>query len=268
MVRNPYFKTCPTAQDAYRASVSPALKALDLPNAINYLDAAHGGFFGWNSARTEYDMKDIANELTATWKQAGGQALKQFRGLAVNVKSYNAWDMSPGETFVDENSVCADLFNKCRNEQRYIMWLSRALEAINSSIPYHTIMDSTRNRVQGIRYYWHDWCNNLWAGFGPVPGVAVSQAVYAKDKNFDTFVWATPAGFSDGTSDHASPNWKANCSSEIAYKPMPEKGVWSQAYFESLLSNTGWSAALALESAHVQDDFGVESKLVRRCDGK
>ncbi|KAJ4287635.1 hypothetical protein N0V90_012338 [Kalmusia sp. IMI 367209] len=266
VVRNPYFKECATAQNAYRTNVPAAVKALDLPNTINYLDAAHGGYFGWTELRTKYDPKDIARELTATWENAGGSALKQFRGVAVNVKSYNSWDAAPGEAFSDEKAVCADLFNRARNEQQYISILGKSFKAINSSFPLHAIMDSSRNAVIGIRQYWHDWCNNLWAGIGNRPTLEVQQLIHARNKDFDALVWATPIGFSDGTSDTASPYWHANCSSKIAFQPMPENGVFSQSYFESLLSNARWSALQAFDEGFVEKDS--TSKLTRRCDGR
>lgn len=267
VVRNPYYKECATAQLAYRSNVPQALKALDLPNAITYLDAKHAGWFGWNPSRTPYDPKDIARELTAAWQSAGGAALKQFRGISVNVKSYNSWDMSPGEAFGDELAVCADLFNKARNEQQYVAQLGQSLKAINSSFPLHAIFDSSRSGVQGIRQYWHDWCNNRWAGLGARPTVELQRTVHARDKNFDAFVWATPVGFSDGASEEGFAGWHANCSSDIAHKPMPGKGVFSQEYFESLLRNARPSVIL-----QDSDEGVVENRhpvrLERRCDGK
>ena len=266
MVRNPYYKECAQAQSAYRSSVPKAINTLDIPNAITYLDAKHGGWFGWSASRTIYDPKDIARELTSTWQAAGGSSLTQFRGVSVNVRSYNSWDMSPGETFTDENAICADLFNKARNEQRYITILGQSFKAINSTFPLHAIFDSSRTAVQGIRMYWHDWCNNLWAGFGPRPTAQMAQQIHSRDKNFDAFVWATPVGFSDGSSDATLAGSRANCSSEIAFKPMPARNVFSQEYFESLLRNKRWTTLGAKSNVPLEDGHG--RKLIKRCDGK
>ncbi|OAG10876.1 cellulase [Paraphaeosphaeria sporulosa] len=266
VVRNPYYKECTTSQLEYRSSIPQALKALDLPNTITYLDAKHAGWFGWNPNRTPYDTKNIARELTVAWERAGGAALKQFRGVSVNVKSYNSWDMSPGEAFRDESAVCADLFNKARNEQRYVALLGQSFKAINSTFPLHAIFDSSRSGVQSIRQYWHDWCNNKWAGLGPRPTLELQRRVHARDPNFDAFVWATPVGFSDGTSEVGGLGWHANCSSEVAYIPMPEKGAFSQNYFETLLRSSRGVKSRGFGNGVVGGEQGV--KLERRCDGK
>lgn len=173
--------------------------------------------------------------------------------------------MVPGETFTDENAICADLFNKARNEQRYVTILGQSFKAINSSFPLHAIYDSSRTAVQGIRMYWHDWCNNFWAGFGARPTVQMARQVHTKDKNFDAFVWATPVGFSDGSSDAAAGGWRANCSSEIAFEPMPGRNVFSREYFELLLRNRRWQGREITSSPLFGD--GSTRKLIRRCDG-
>jgi cellulose 1,4-beta-cellobiosidase len=94
---------CDHVRDVWYSNVPRALKALDLPNVIMYLDGAHGGIFGW-TGRTWQGTTSVvpewfhgdegspirgATEFTATWQAAG--PLSQFRGLAVNVRNYNAW---------------------------------------------------------------------------------------------------------------------------------------------------------------------------------
>ncbi|KAF2121323.1 1, 4-beta cellobiohydrolase [Lophiotrema nucula] len=283
VVRNPYLKTCETAQKTYFDNIPSALKLFDLPNSITYLDAAHGGFFGWtrgtykDSNERLNSPRDITSHLHQIWLAAGGPSLKQFRGIATNVKSYNSWDLSPGEAFQDETTVCADLFNRARNEQQYLRILKDEFKRINSSMPVHAIMDVTRNTNSGIRQYWHDWCNVNHASFGRVPSLELTKYIHEKNSNFDTLVWATPAGFSDGTSDERSASYKLNCTGPAALQPMPEKNAWSQAYFEMMLRETRWDPYL-VGSRNVDesrqfswkrsDDTDVQHEgLVRRCDG-
>lgn len=96
-------KSCKPLRDDWHQNVPMALKALDLPNVIMYLDGGNGGVFGWTGRAWEgkttqppkwfhqHEGTAIqgATELAETWKAAG--PLSQFRGLAINVAGYNSW---------------------------------------------------------------------------------------------------------------------------------------------------------------------------------
>ncbi|OAK96863.1 glycoside hydrolase family 6 protein [Phaeosphaeriaceae sp. SRC1lsM3a] len=214
--------TCKHVRDSWHRNVPQALKALDLPNVITYLDGANGAVFGWIGRSWQGSTK-----LTETWKAAG--TLTQFRGLATNVRGYNSWDLSPPESFNGENT-CYDLYNKGRNEKRYLSYLYTAgLKVINSSMPFHNIMDTSRNGQPGVREKWSDWCNVNGAGIGVKPG-AVTNEPY-----LDAFVWASSPGVSDGTSESGSNNYQVECASEVNFKPMAERGQFSLAYFRMML---------------------------------
>jgi cellulose 1,4-beta-cellobiosidase len=132
--------------------------------------------------------------------------------------------MSLGENFADETS-CYDLYNKARNEKRYLQHLlTQGLQKINSSMPFHNIMDTSRNGQQGIREDWSDWCNVNGAAIGRKPSADTG------DVNLDAFVWATGPGVSDGASGAGG-----DCGGEVAFKPMPEKGEFSLEYFQMML---------------------------------
>ncbi|KAF2735859.1 cellulase, partial [Polyplosphaeria fusca] len=228
-VTNPNNASCSHVQRSYRQNVPLALKKLDLPNVVTYLDAAHGGIFGWRYWGIDYP-NSASDEMLRTWTAAG--TLTQFRGLAVNVGSYNAWDLSPGETFDGENPTCPD-DNKARSEILYLQILRRTLQSAlkransTSAMPFHAIMDTSRSGVQGIRSHWTDWCNVKEASFGIYP------VAFGKD-NLDAFVWATMPGFSDGASEVGSIGYTPDCALVDSFKPMPARGMWSQEYFESL----------------------------------
>lgn len=95
--------TCQHVRDSWHRNVPLALKTLDQPNVITYLDGANGGVFGWTGRpwqgsistppswfhQDEGTAIQGATELTETWKAAG--PLTQFRGLAINVRGYNSW---------------------------------------------------------------------------------------------------------------------------------------------------------------------------------
>lgn len=83
-VRGPEDTSCKHVRDSYERNVPYALKALNLPNVILYLDVEHGGVLGWKDV-IPYATKDIIK----TWTNA--EKPSQFRGLAFNIKGYNSW---------------------------------------------------------------------------------------------------------------------------------------------------------------------------------
>ncbi|KAF2684883.1 glycoside hydrolase family 6 protein [Lentithecium fluviatile CBS 122367] len=234
IVANLELSSCAHVRRSWRQNVPLALRSLDLPNVVLYLDAAHGGWLGWKELQNS-----AAKEIANTWLNAG--PLKQFRGVAVNVASYNAWDMTPGEMFEGENT-CYDLLNPARNEQRHLTILTRNIRKLNITMPLHGIMDTSRNGQQGVRRKWSEWCNvggwlfesdnnDFGAGFGVVP------SSNTKDANLDAFVWAKNGGVSDGTSDPTSRFYDSGCGEPTSMKHMPERGGFSPLYFEILLRN-------------------------------
>lgn len=162
--------------------------------------------------------------------------------------------MSPGEAFKDENALCAVDDNAARNEKNYLLILSSALKKVNSSMPFHAIMDTTRSAVQGIRLFWNDWCNVNGAGFGRRFSNVTGDSI------LDAFVWATPAGQSDGSSELVAACGPRNIS---AYKPMPKRGEWSQAYFEMILKEARPSKS---KRSNVKTVKRLTKDLKRRCE--
>lgn len=139
--------------------------------------------------------------------------------------------MSPGENFANE-TTCYDLYNRARNEKRYLQYLyTQGFQKINSSMPFHNIMDTSRSGTTGLRENWSDWCNVNGATNGQLPSAET------KDPYLDAFVWASGGlGISDGTSDMGSPTFQENCVSRSSFGPMPERGEFSLEYFKMMLS--------------------------------
>lgn len=109
LVTNSDLTTCQNSAAGYRDGVAYAIKSLNLPNVVMYIDAGHGGWLGWDA-----NLSPGAKELANAYK-AGGSP-KQFRGFATNVAGWNAWDQSPGEF---ANAADAQ-YNKCQNEKIYV----------------------------------------------------------------------------------------------------------------------------------------------------
>ncbi|KAI1499831.1 1, 4-beta cellobiohydrolase [Biscogniauxia marginata] len=218
LVTNADLQTCQDSKSAYEEGVAYALKSLNLPNVVMYIDAGHGGWLGWDA-----NLDPGAEELAKVYKNAGSPA--QVRGFATNIAGWNAWDESPGE-FSDASDA---KYNSCQNEKTYVQKFGAALKAAGH--PNHAIVDTGRNAVTGLREEWGDWCNVNGAGFGVRPTADTG------DELADAFVWGKPGGESDGTSDESADRFDEFCGKPDAYKPSPEAGQWNQPYFEMLLKN-------------------------------
>jgi cellulose 1,4-beta-cellobiosidase len=217
-VTNADLSTCKESASGYRDGVAYAIKNLNLPNVVMYLDAGHGGWLGWND-----NLSPGAKELAQAYKSGGSPS--QLRGFATNVAGWNSFDASPGEF-----SKATDAqWNKAQNEKTYVDLFGAALKS--AGMPNHAIVDTSRSGVQGLRKEWGDWCNFDGAGFGPRPSASTGQELT------DAFVWVKPGGESDGTSDTSANRYDSFCGKPDAYKPAPEAGTWNQAYFEMLVKN-------------------------------
>jgi len=218
LVTNINEQACKDSAAGYREGVAYALKSLNLPNIIMYIDAGHGGWLGWND-----NLKPGAQELAKVYKNAGSP--KQVRGISTNVAGWNQWDLTPGEF-----SKATDAqWNKCQNEKIYIETFGPLLK--DAGMPGQAIIDTGRNGKSGLRKAWGDWCNVIGAGFGKRPTSSTGSSLA------DAFVWVKPGGESDGTSDTSATRYDSFCGKEDAFKPSPEAGTWNQAYFEQLLKN-------------------------------
>ncbi|CAK7205502.1 1,4-beta-D-glucan cellobiohydrolase cel6c [Sporothrix eucalyptigena] len=218
LVTNSDKDACKQSATGYEDGVAYALKSLNLPNVLMYIDAGHGGWLGWDA-----NLKPGAQELAKVYKAAGSP--KQVRGFSTNTAGWNSWDQSPGEF-----STASDAkYNKCQNEKIYVDTFAPLLKS--AGMPNHAIVDTGRNAVTGLRKEWGDWCNVNGAGFGVRPTSSTG------DDLADAFVWIKPGGESDGTSDSSANRYDSFCGKDDAFKPSPEAGTWNQAYFEMLLKN-------------------------------
>jgi len=139
-------------------------------------------------------------------------------------------DLSPGEFATRPDYPYPDpSHNPAQNEQRFVQLFSKAVEALGA--PYHAITDSSRSAVQGLRYDWLNWCNVNGAGFG------IRQSTNTKEERADALLWVKQGGVSDGTSEVSSTEYETVCGMKEAVKPMPQRGEWSDKYFEMLVRN-------------------------------
>ncbi|KAI4601376.1 1,4-beta-D-glucan cellobiohydrolase cel6c [Pestalotiopsis sp. 9143b] len=218
LVTNADLATCQASASGYREGVAYALKQLNLPNVVMYIDAGHGGWLGWDA-----NLTPGAEELASAYTNAGSPS--QVRGFSTNVAGWNSWDAEPGEFSGTSDAQ----YNKAQNEEKYVTLFGAALST--AGMPNHAIVDTGRNGVIGLRDAWGDWCNVNGAGFGVRPTADTGLELA------DAFVWGKPGGESDGTSDTTATRYDSFCGLDDAFKPSPEAGTWNQAYFEMLLEN-------------------------------
>ncbi|KAH6867237.1 cellobiohydrolase, partial [Coprinopsis sp. MPI-PUGE-AT-0042] len=211
---------CAGAADAYRAGISYAIAKLSRPNVALYLDAAHGGWLGWDA-----NLAPAANAFATVL--AGAQKINKdakVRGLATTVSNYNQYISPVRENFTE--------WNNSWDEWHYVHSLAPHLE--EAGYPAHFIIDQGRAGRAGIRTEWSQWCNVRNAGYGTRP--TTDQSVL-NNTYVDAIVWVKPPGESDGTSDETAARFDVNCRSPVAHVPAPEAGEWINDYAVNLVLN-------------------------------
>ncbi|KAI0452314.1 glycoside hydrolase family 6 protein [Xylaria acuta] len=205
---------------SYNTNIPVALDKLNLLNVIMYLDVGHSNSLDW-----AWHRNGTADAIVHLYKAAKQPA--QLRGFATNVANWNAWDLSPGEFARADDS--RDV--RPSNEKNFQRILSSALQARGMSAPAtHAILDTSRNGVMGLRWFWDEWCNVDGAGLGARPSAETG------DDTLDAFVWVKGPGESDGVSSERGGD-EVGCAAKTAVRPAPERDVWFQGFFEMLVRN-------------------------------
>ncbi|TFK21513.1 cellobiohydrolase [Coprinopsis marcescibilis] len=220
LVTNLNVEKCANAATAYKDGTSYAIAKFQRKNIAIYLDAAHGGWLGWNdnlapSAKVFAEVLENAQEITEGAK---------VRGLAINVSNYNQYVSAVRENFTE--------WSNSWDEWHYVNSLAPHLE--EAGYPAHFIVDQGRAGKGAIRTEWGQWCNIRDAGLGIQP--THSQAVL-NNTYVDAIVWVKPGGESDGTSDETATRFDTMCRSPVAHVPAPEAGHWFNDYVVSLVKN-------------------------------
>ncbi|KAK4032126.1 glycoside hydrolase family 6 protein [Parachaetomium inaequale] len=175
LVTNMGIELCANAAPVYREGIAHAIAELQQPNVHLYMDAAHGGWLGWD------DNLPLAAKLFAeVVAQAGTD--KKIRGFVTNVSNYNPFNAVVRENYTE--------WSHSWDESHYASSLAPHLEA--AGLPSHFIVDQGRVHLPGARKEWGEWCNVQPAGFGPAPTTNTNNTVV------DALVWVKPGGESDG----------------------------------------------------------------------
>jgi len=239
-------------QNAYKKGIKYALDQLTskAPSVAIYLDAAHGGWLGWE------------NSMTKFMRLLKSMNVPKIRGFATNVANYQPlgvqcpWCPLTG---VFRNSFCLNgkhssdpccedpcgllgQWNPGNNEHNYAAELVAAADYM-LGWDAHVIIDTGRNGVGNHRQMCSSWCNPRNSGAG-VP----SSANTSNPKMVDAYFWLKTPGESDGCSEtlpsgDKCPRFDANCEGldSISSRPSepraPEAGHWFDYQVKQLAKN-------------------------------
>jgi len=209
---------CKQAEQAYITGISYAIQQLaTVSNVVQYVDAAHGGWLGWDDNRQK-----IAQVFTNVLNKAGGA--NKIRGFVTNLANYQ-----PLGTLSSTDDPCnlKKDYNQAINEVIYVNLLSKTLDSAGIR-DKRFVIDTSRNGVVNMRKDCSNWCNINNSGFGRRP---TSDTAFTGINNLDALYWIKTPGESDGTSDSKSARYDYHCSSSDSKTPAPEAGQWFDAFF-------------------------------------
>ncbi|MCA2218343.1 glycoside hydrolase family 6 protein [Jidongwangia harbinensis] len=262
--------TCDTmlANRGYVEGVGYALQKLGaLPNAYNYVDAAHHGWIGWDSnfgptadimleaARASGNVSNVHGFITNTANYSalqepyiqpstsvGGQSIRQSKWIDWNQYSD---ELTFAQAFRQElvsngfQSSIGMLIDTSRNG-----WggTGRPTRASTSTTVDTYVNESRIDR----RIHAGNWCNQAGAGLGERPKASPASGI-------DAYVWVKPPGESDGSSqlipneegkgfdEMCDPDYGGNArngnSKSGALDGAPISGAWFSAQFRELMAN-------------------------------
>ncbi|WP_068687943.1 glycoside hydrolase family 6 protein, partial [Thermobifida halotolerans] len=257
------------ANGNYVNGVGYALATLgDIPNAYNYVDAAHHGWIGWD---TNFGP---SAEIFYEAANASGATVDDVHGFIANTANYSALE----EPYLDVNGTVNGQmirqsdwvdWNQYVDELSFAQDLRQELVSVGFNSDIGMLIDTSRNGWGGPerptgpssatdlntyveesridrRFNPGNWCNQAGAGLGERPTAAPEPGI-------DAYVWAKPPGESDGASEYiendegkgfdemCDPAYGGNArngnSPSGALPNAPISGHWFSAQFQELLAN-------------------------------
>lgn len=230
---------------AYRLGIPYAIKALAAacPTAPLYLDAAHGGWLGWDN-----NLQTFARAVQSL------KVVENLRGFSTNVANYQPLGTQCPQTGYCLNGqhqsaeCCADpcklegQYNPANNEMNFVQELAAEITKANPGFEPHFIVDTGRNGVADMRSDCANWCNIRGAGVGLLPTTSTA------DERIDAYMWLKTPGESDGCTQQLPSGGQCSrydsfCGStdsigSRAGEPYaPEAGKWFDFQIEALATN-------------------------------
>jgi cellulose 1,4-beta-cellobiosidase len=270
LVTNTNVATCATmkANGGYVQGIGYALNKLGaLPNAYNYVDAAHHGWIGWDS-----NFGPSAQQMLAAAQASG--SVHNVNGFITNTANYSALT-EPNftiNTSVNGTSVRQSKWvdwNQYVDELSFAQAFRTQLVSVGFDSTIGMLIDTSRNGWGGSarptgpststnvdtfvnqskidrRIHAGNWCNQSGAGLGERPRANPATGI-------DAYVWVKPPGESDGSSTlipndegkgfdrMCDPTYTGNerngNNPTGAMSGAPISGAWFSAQFRELMAN-------------------------------
>jgi len=239
---------------AYREGISYSLHQLarETPQVTVYLDAAHGGWMGWENSMEKF--MQVLKDMN----------LPKIRGFATNVANYQPLGIKcpwhPDQGFRNgyclngqhQNDPCCEdpcglslQWNFGNNELNYAAGLVAAADQ-QLGWDARVIIDTGRNGVVDHRSTCSNWCNPRGSGAGVKSTEATSN-----DSLVDAYFWLKTPGESDGCTETLPdggrcPRFDVMCGAEDSLgsrsgEPRsPEAGHWFDHQVKELAANANF----------------------------
>jgi cellulose 1,4-beta-cellobiosidase len=188
-------------QASYKKGIEYTINKFKDLNVTMYLDAAHGGWLGW-----EDNIVAFVNLLSGMQFD-----IHSLRGFSTNVANYQPlgkmcpWDGSATrndyclpDRHNQSNECCYDpchlenQWNGSNNEMNFVQLLTKVSQNRMGYTP-HNVVDTGRNGNEDMRQDCANWCNIRNAGVGRRPTTDTGYP-----EMIDAFFWLKTPGESDG----------------------------------------------------------------------
>jgi cellulose 1,4-beta-cellobiosidase len=182
--------------NAYKIGIPYAIKTLATacPSCTLYVDAAHGGWLGWQ------------NNIQAFSQLIGQMNIQNYiRGFSTNVANYQPlgvqcpstqWCLNnqhPGDPCCYDPCKLLSEWNPANNEQNYVLTVVQQFKQVMPGFSPKFIIDTGRNGVGNMRSDCANWCNIRGAGVGHFPTTNTTNPDV-----IDAYYWLKTPGESDG----------------------------------------------------------------------
>jgi cellulose 1,4-beta-cellobiosidase len=212
-----------------------------------YLDAAHGGWLGW-----ENNAQDFAALVS------GLGVADKLRGFSTNVANYQPlgqacptfdWCLPsshPGDACCEDPCHLESQYNPGVQEHQYVQVLAHYVSPFMPSP--HFVIDTGRNGVDGMRSNCANWCNVRGSGVGRQPTADTDLPAL-----IDAYFWLKTPGESDGCtqtlpSGAQCTRYDSFCGSADSLgnangePPAPVAGLWYDFEVQQLAKNANFNA--------------------------
>jgi len=231
-------------ETAYLTGVTYAVTqiAQNSPKVTMYIDAAHGGWLGWqNNMQTFVQIIQKLNVIQYIRGFSDNVANYQPIGVACSSVDYCLNNQHPNDPCCSDPCHLLTQYNPANNEMNYVQEMAAAFSQATGWTPYF-VTDSGRDGIPNERADCANWCNIRGAGIGKTPRTNTGLSF------IDAYYWLKTPGESDGCTQ-ILPNGKqcvrydASCDSvdSIGSRPgeprAPDAGQWFDYEVKMLAAN-------------------------------